>query len=117
MGGAGAGVAEAEAEVKAPTNIMDMKNVPMVVVVDVGLVEEMEKRTLGILIEAGGLEAVALGIEGDGVEALEGGEIEVQLGKVVLKEGLRLNSGTGTGKRQIMVVIIRMSRMLVEAMT
>lgn len=117
MGGAGAGVAEAEVKVAAPTSIMDMMNVPTVVVVDVDLVEEMEIRTLGIMIEAGGLEAVALGIEEDGVGALEGGGIEVRLGKVVLKDGLRLNSGTGTGKRQITVVIIRMSRMLVEAMT
>ncbi|CAK9320142.1 unnamed protein product [Citrullus colocynthis] len=82
-----------------------------------GRIEEMEIRTLGIMIEAGGLEAEALGIEEDGVGALEGGGIEVRLGKVVLKDGLRLNSGTGTGKRQITVVIIRMSRMLVEAMT
>lgn len=77
MGGADAGVAEAKVKVEAPTGIMDMMTVPMVVV-DVDLVEEMETRTLGIMIEAGGLEAVALGIEGDGVGALEGGGIEVR---------------------------------------
>lgn len=117
MGGAGEGVAEAEVKVEARIGIMDTRNVRMVVV-DVDLVEEMdlEKRTLDSTIEAGGLEAVVLGIEGDGVGALEGGGIEVRLGKVVLKEGLRLNSGTGIRKRQIMVVVIRMSRMMVEAM-
>ena len=84
------------------------------VVVNVDLVEEMETRTLGTMIEAGGLEAVALGIEGDGVGAREEGGIEVLAGKVALKEGLRSNSGTGTGKRQTMGVVIRM---MVEAMT
>lgn len=98
MGGAGAGVAEAGVKVEAPIGIMDMMTVHTVVV-DEDLVEEMETRTPGTMIEAGGLEAVALGIEGDGVGALEGGGIEVRLGKVVLKEGLRSNNGTGTGKR------------------
>lgn len=95
MGGIGEGVATVEAVVLL--GIVVMMSVPMEAVV---LIEEL---MIGIITTrgAGGLEV--LDAEEDEVEALEGGGIEALLERVVLKEELRLSSGTGRGSKQNLV--------------
>lgn len=71
---------------------------------------------IAYMAEAGGLEAEVLDVGGDEVEAREQGG-EVQLEKVVLKEGLRLSNGTGKRSRQILVIrLITVATMMTGTM-
>jgi len=86
LGGTDGGVVAVEAEATVLIRTVVMRNVLMVVVVPV---EEMKIEITVPMTEAGDLEAVVLGVGGDEVEVLGEGGTGVQLGKVVLKEGLR----------------------------
>ena len=62
--------------------------------------EEVITQINDIMIGGGGPEAEVLDEEGGIAEALVEREIGVQLGKEVLREGQRLNNGTGKGSRR-----------------
>lgn len=111
--GEDAAAVEAEAVVLISIVVV-MRSVHMVVVV--ALVEEMMTGIIAYMAEAGGLEAEVLDVGGDEVEAREQGG-EVQLEKVVLKEGLRLSNGTGKRSRQILGIrLITVATMMTGTM-
>lgn len=115
MAEAGEDAAAVEAEAVVLISIVVvMRSVHMVVAVV--LVEEMMTGIIAYMAEAGGLEAEVLDVGGDEVEAREQGG-EVQLEKVVLKEGLRLSNGTGKRSRQILVIrLITVATMMTGTM-
>lgn len=94
MDGIGISTAVAGAEVVAPTSITVMKNV-LTVVMGGGMMIEI------IIMRAGeGLGVEALGVVEGEAGALVGGGIGAQLGRVVLRGGLKLNNGTGKENKQ-----------------
>lgn len=101
MGKTGAGAAE----VLIATRVM--KSVHTVGVVEVG---EAITETITRIEEAGGLEAEVLDVIGAVDEAevevllVEGGGIGVQLGKVVLRDGLKLSNGIGKESRVDLII-------------
>lgn len=101
MGGASEGIAVVEVEVVVLLGIPVMGTVHVVAVVF--LEEEV---TTTSMIGAGDLEAEVLDEEVDEAEALGEGEIGVQLGKGVLREGQRLNCGTRKGTKESLEEVI-----------
>lgn len=98
--GEGAAAVGAKVTVRISTEVV-MRSVHMVVVV---LVEEIMTENSATMKGVGGLEAEALDVRVDEVEALQEGGIEAQLEKVVLKEGRRSSNGIGKRSKQNLVV-------------
>lgn len=100
---------------------MDTVSVHMVVAV---VLEEetmtetkIETETETSMIGAGGLEAeVQAEVEGDGAEVLAAEETGVRFEKAVLKEEQRLNNGTGKERRQIQVISMRVTMVVLTVM-
>lgn len=115
MAEAGEDAAAVEAEAVVLISIVVVMRSVHMVVAGV-LVEEMMTGIIASMAEAGGLEAEVLDVGGDEVEAREQGG-EVQLEKVVLKEGLRLSNGTGKRSRQILGIrLITVATMMTGTM-
>lgn len=95
-----AGIAEAEAEVAVPSGIVVMKNAIMGAMGAAVKVDVMTRESTTMMI-VGGPGAEALDVaEGEEAGVLVAGGIGAQLGKVVLKGGLKLNNGTGKENRK-----------------
>lgn len=98
---------------------MDTVSVHMVVavVLEEETMTETKIETETSMIGAGGLEAEAQAeVEGGGAEVLAAGETGVRFEKAVLKEEQRLNNGTGKERRQIQVISMRVTMVVLTVM-
>lgn len=96
-----------------------MMNVRMVVAVV--MVEEVIMLITAKMIEAGDLEVGALGEEVEGVGVLEAKETGVLFVKAVLREGLKLSSGTGKGikpklETRVLMITVMMTAIVMAVM-